>query len=130
MSKKHGLNEQFTVQEGKGVQLGQGGYVHKYALTPSALSTTGSDPGWHEGDHIIAITALTDDCILYDDLGGLNYQHGEIDVSTLYAEPIPKGTTIFGSWDGMVFASAGADRADFMVYKGAHQLPNEAGDGL
>ena len=127
MSKKHGLNEQFTVQEGKGVQLGQGGYVHKQVTGPATL-TEANDPGWRDGDHVIAITALTDNCIVYDDLAGLNYAHGEIDVSTLYAEPIPEGTTIFGSWDGMIFSST-TGTAQFMVYTGAQQAPNQAGDG-
>ena len=104
MSKTHELQE-YSIQEGKNIQLGQAGYVH---LETSSLSIVNADDG-----HYIAVTALEDDCTITVTTSKV---HGNSEVILLI--PVPAGTTIHGSWTSVGIKRSGSNDTSAIIYKG------------
>ena len=104
MSKKHELQE-YSTQEGKNIQLGQAGYEH--------LETTGSGLVHSSEGHYIAVTALEDDCLV-SILTVSTHSGGHDDL----AQPLPKGTTLYGHFTRISLSRAGSSNTSVMIYKG------------
>ena len=111
MSRKHELND-YTVQAGKNIQLGQGGY---YAVDSTMSVVSAANVAtMKETDHIIAITALSNLSITTTAAGA----HDEEDVITAF--PIPNGTTFYGKWKNVVAlrTDTGEGNAKAILYFG------------
>ena len=105
MSKTHQIQE-YSVQEGKNIQLGQGGYVH--------LKTTSSEIVHTDEGHYNAITVLEDECtVTVVDVA----VHGEIGKFFLL-KPVPAGTTLYGAWTRVSIKRTGSNNTSAIVYKG------------
>ena len=110
MSLKHGLNEQFTTQEGKNAQLGQAGY--------KIIDIDNAGYNFLDEGHYIAVTALNDNTKVIATIasGGI---HGT-DSDDMVLIPMTEGQTIYGSWSkiGVARVASGSGGSVAIIYKG------------
>lgn len=107
MSIKHELQE-YSIQEGKNIQLGQAGYEYLKTIAPALVHTSIG--------HYIAVTALEDNCTVSFDMG----VDAHSDAPSLIIAPLAKGTTIYGHWSRVSVNrenSLGSDTSA-IIYKG------------
>ena len=110
MSLKHGLNEQFTTQEGKNAQLGQAGY--------KIIDIDNAGYNFVDEGHYIAVTALNDNTRVTATIAG-GMIHGT-DSDDMVTIDMTEGQTIYGTWSkiGISRVASGSGGSVAIIYKG------------